>query len=51
MSDWERESPDISGDALKKVEEIEASLRPLLEQLEYGAEPALILSESAVFGE
>ena len=51
MSDWKIDIPDIPGDAKKKVEEIEASLRPLLKQLAHGAEPALILSESAVLGE
>ena len=48
MSDWKL---DIPQDAMKKVEEIEASLHPLLKQLARGAEPALILSESAVLGE
>jgi hypothetical protein len=51
MSDWKRDIPDIPDDAVTKAEEIEASLRPLLKQLEHGAESALILSESAVLGE
>jgi hypothetical protein len=42
---------DIPEDAIKKVEEIEAAFRPLVRQLEHGAEPAMILSESAVLGE
>jgi hypothetical protein len=42
---------DVPEDAKRKVEEIEASFRPLLKQLPYGAEPATILSESAVLGE
>ena len=37
--------------AVKKVEELEATFRLLAEQLPYGAEPATILSESAVLGE
>ena len=51
MSDWKRDIPDIPDDAVKKVEEIEASLRPLLKQLRHDDEPATILSESAVSGE
>jgi hypothetical protein len=43
--------PELPEDALKMVEEIEAAFRPLVKQLEHGAEPAVILSESAVLGE
>jgi len=42
---------DVPEDAVKKVEALEESFRPLVRQLPQGAEPATILSESAVLGE
>ena len=43
--------PDSVSKIVAAVEALSAAFRPLLRQLSHDLEPAVILSESAVFGE
>jgi len=43
--------PDPASKTVAAVEALNAQFRPLLKQLSLELEPAVILSESAVFGE
>jgi hypothetical protein len=55
MSNREIDIPEIPEDAMRKIapamQALKKAFRPLLRQLEHGAEPATIFSESAVLGE
>jgi hypothetical protein len=44
-------APDSVDKTVAAVEALNAQFRPLLKQLSHDLEPAVILSESAVFGE
>jgi hypothetical protein len=48
-------NPDLPSDSISDIanvlDALEAAFRPLVKQLPYDIEPAVILSESALFGE
>jgi hypothetical protein len=59
MTDWNAlaqfRNPDLPSASISDIanvlDALEAAFRPLVKQLPYDVEPAVILSESAVFGE